>query len=151
VHSKEPFEHRLLSVSVVIVKRLVQKKHLRGPDAETAELAAKLLEGVRTEAAGNEAAEMFGTEIDLDRSTRMKGIREVAQGAEVMADGATMPFGPFVDRLRFAMSEAFETVGTVDLAGDAVPGARVVAAATARVLVGNGFDRREAQTFHERT
>jgi hypothetical protein len=56
----------------------MEKKHFRGADAETAELATKLLKGVRTEAAGDEAAEMLGTEIDLDRSTRMKGIREVA-------------------------------------------------------------------------
>jgi hypothetical protein len=69
----------------------------------------------------------------------------------MMADGATMTFGALVDGLGFAVGEVFETVGTVDLAGDAIPGARVIAATTARVLVGNAFDGRETQTFHERT
>ena len=53
------FLHGLQRPSVLVVKGVVKKEDVAGAEVDHRELAAKLLECMRSEAAGNEAAEVL--------------------------------------------------------------------------------------------
>ena len=81
-----------------------------------------MLEGMRAEPPGNEAAKMFAAQVDFDRPRGTERISQIADAAQMIANGATALIDAFDDRLRFADGEAFEAVRTIRFAGDAIPG-----------------------------
>src|SRR5437879_4859180 len=67
--------------AMIVVEGFVQQENLVGLHAQDVELAADLLEGVRSKPAPHQGADVFGAEIDLDGAARMQGERDVTHGA----------------------------------------------------------------------
>ena len=143
-------EDRLNRMALKIVERVVEKEDFVGVDPEGGELSTELLEGVRAEATGDEGADVFGAEIGFDGTPRVQGKSEVADGSEVMANGAAVRLDRFDDRVRVSEGEKFEAIGAIGFRGDPIPGARVVAAAGASEGRLDDFGRRESQLVHEK-
>lgn len=57
------------------------------------------------ENACGQSSQVLPTEIDLNRGIRMQRKGHIADGAEVMAHGATMQFRACTDRTRFTLGQ----------------------------------------------
>ena len=134
--------------AVVVVEGVVQEEDVGGAEFEAGELASQLFKGVRAETAGDERAEVVAAQIDLDRSFGVKRKRHVANGAEVIADGATAIQNPLDDRFRFARCKQLKTLRTIRFAADAIPIAGAIAAAGTGEPGGNRTRDCESQAFH---
>src|SRR5262245_12425868 len=110
----------------------MQQEDLRCFEAKGMKLTPELLERVRAETPGNQAAEMVPADIDLHRPLGVQGKRLEGERAEVKADGAASPLGAQDQRLRFAHRQSFQAVGAVGLTADIVPVAMLFAAPAAR-------------------
>ena len=133
----------------MVVKRIVQQKDIARLQVDERKLPAELLERMGPEAAGDESAEVFAAEVDFDGAFEMERIGEITHGAEMITDGAATLVDAFDDRFGLACGEQFEAMGTARFSADAIPVARVVAAARTREPGRNVPSHRQPQTFHE--
>src|SRR5437870_13914107 len=78
----------------------------------------------------------------------MQGKRHVAHGAKMMAHRAALAVGTHDQRIAFAHRQTFKAVRAVRLAGDAIPEARIVAAAATRDLGKNAVRGSQTDAFH---
>ena len=90
-----------------VVEGVVQEEDLGGFQAEGAEVAAELLEGVGAEAAGNQGAEVLGAQIGFHGAARVQGEGQETDRAQVVTDGAAATVGALLDRLGLAQSQGF--------------------------------------------
>lgn len=112
-----------------VVEGVVQEEDRVGAEVQEEELSADLLEGVWAEAPGDEGAEVFAAHVDFDGPVGVEGIGEITYASEVVADGASGGIDAFDDGFDLAGRQAFEALRAIGFARDAVPVARVVAAA----------------------
>src|SRR5215831_16648338 len=116
---------------MLIVEGLVQEEDLRDLELEAAELTTQLLEGVRTKPARHEGADVLRAELHLHRAPRMQRERDVAHRAQMVAHRTAALLRLRHQRRSLSHCQCFQAVGTVRLAGNAVPPARLIAAAAA--------------------
>src|SRR4051812_28623480 len=72
----------------------------------------------------------------------------VADGAKVMTDGAALAIGLFDDRIAFPQGQTFQTVGTVGLADNPVPPARLIATPAAGNLREDAVAGSQTEAIH---
>jgi hypothetical protein len=124
---------RLQGVAVVIVKGIVQEKDEAHFQADLEQLAAELGERMRTQTPAQKTAKVLAAQIDFHRARPVQGVGEIANRAELVADGTAAIFGASDERIGFAHGQGFQAMRTEGLAGNVVPGALPGAAAAARV------------------
>jgi hypothetical protein len=133
---------------VVIVKGIMQEKHLADDQAVAAEFVIELMERVPIESARQKRLEMFPAQIDFDRPTGVQGKGQEAKGAALAADDAGMIFRTFLDRVGFPKSDGLLAIRADRLAGDLVPGTARRLASAARLQGGTDRALDEPQSVH---
>jgi len=74
---------------------------------------------------------VFTAQVDFHKARPVQWKSQVANGAELMADGAAAIFGPRDQRIGFTHGQGFQAMGAEGMAGNVVPGALTCAAAAA--------------------
>src|SRR6516225_33317 len=99
-------------MALLVVERLVQQKYLMGGEPQRLQLPAQLVVRVSIQPPGQQRMEVARAQVHLHRFRRMERIREIANGAQLLADGAALLLGAQDQRLGFALSESFLTIRT---------------------------------------
>jgi hypothetical protein len=134
--------------SLAVVKGFVEQEQVLHPEAYLAQLAAELTERIRPEAPADQAAEMFGTQVDGDSRVRLQREAVETNGTQLVADGTAFLFGLLDNGWTFPQSKHFLTRRAIRLACNAIPAALAPAAATTRERMFNAVGGHDAQRIH---
>ena len=106
---------------MLVVEGVVQQEDVGDFEIQGGQLPAQLLERMGTQAPGNQGSKVFGTQLDLDRSTGVEREGHIVNGTEMMADRTVLAIGLFDQWIAFPHREGFHAVGAERFADDAIP------------------------------
>src|SRR5262249_26281948 len=124
-----PLSYRLKRSTVLIIEGIVQEKDRGHLKSQRKKLSTELLKTVRSQAACDEAAEMLGAEIHINRTPRMKRKGQISKCAETMADRAATFVGALDEGIGLAHGQRFHAVGAKGFTGNAIPRSAAVGTA----------------------
>jgi hypothetical protein len=131
-----------------IIEGIVQQKHAADFQTEGKKLSPQLGERVRTQATGDQGAQVLAAQVNLHRPRGVQRKRQEANGSELMANRATVRFRARDQRLTFTHGQRFHAIGTERLVGDLIPRALTGGAAAAGSRTDNVFHGCETRAVH---
>ena len=134
--------------AAAVVKGGVKEKKVAHAQVHGVELAAKLIEGVRVQAAAKQAAEMLRTQVNCHRCRAWEREGVKTHGPGLIANGAAVSLRGFDERIDLSLGEQFLAVRAVSFAGNAVPAALGECATAARNESRDAIDGGDAQAVH---
>lgn len=86
---EKPVFDGLQGAAEFVVKGVVQQKDVVGSIVDQRQLAAELLERMRTQTASDERPQVLGTHVDFNRPICLEGIGDISHRPQVVANGAS--------------------------------------------------------------
>src|SRR5262245_37266482 len=110
-------------MAALVVERLVEQEDLLAAQSDRLQAAANHAVGIAIESPAEEGVEVSRAQLDGQRILSVQGEGEIADGANLAADGATVRDEAIDKRLAFAQRELLLAVGADGVVANAVPGA----------------------------
>lgn len=97
---------------MTVIEGVMEEEHAADLQPKREELSPQLRECVRPQAPADHGTQVLPAQVNLHRPRRVQRKRQEANGAQLMADGTTVRFGPGDQRFAFTDGQGFHAIRT---------------------------------------